>query len=77
MPLPTDIHVQIVSYILSWQIHIRCPLCLHIYTGAYVQVHIYRYVYTGANCQVHCAVADVSIDDMFVEDEAGDRNSGR
>ena len=43
----------------------------------YIQVHIYRYVYTGANCQVHCAVADVSIDDMFVEDEAGDRNSGR
>ena len=47
------------------------------YTGAYIQVRINRYVYTGANCQVHCAVADVSIDDMFVEDEAGDRNSGR
>ena len=48
----------------------------------YIQVHIYRYVYTGTYIQVqivryNCAVADVSIDDMFVEDEAGDRNSGR
>ena len=37
-------------------------------SGTYIQVQIVRY---------NCAVADVSIDDMFVEDEAGDGNSGR
>ena len=70
MPLPTDIHVQIVRCCGRFTSGVPCAYI-------YIQVHIYRYVYTGANCQVHCAVADVSIDDMFVEDEAGDRNSGR